>query len=423
MLTDEDCEMAPESQASKRAREAGDTPDQRKTAATSPAQTDGRTSCYLTLKPLGQSMGKENKPAQALAILGAFTKFMIPISSTVPILPRIGQGRHGDHHCFYGFNEVECKLAVSSGTVVSFTFEGTECTYTIEWTREQLPEPSLPPTDFAAAIARQEELLTRDWSISNPSARAEDSIHLVVFAQEGWVFTRIELKQVKHALAKLGLVVISNSRPATKHDNQQIDGTKHETLHFNVMRPIDEVHWPQKLTVKVEFKDEDDKKGYLPCDLAYSILDEGLDKVICTKGSCHAPIDPATGMCPCKRLSSMTSDNYKSMQARKASTSRDARDPALKLPNGASTFFADLGIAKASVMCRHVSAGNCYAAVEGKTCQFRHPPDNDVACIPCKLRRSREGVCSNGAKCKYDHFNQRVPKSLDFGETSSSMTH
>jgi hypothetical protein len=219
MLTDSDIEMVTDAQATKRERESGDTPIARKAATGSPAQSEA-TDCYLTLKPFGASMGKENRPDQAIAVLKGFSKAMTLIGDSIPILPRYGQGRHRGVHCFYGFTKEEAKLAASSISVVTFEFEGVECSYTLGWVHaESFPMPK-PEHDFDAQVARQTELKNKDWDAPAPKRPRDDgSTHIVVFAEEGWTFLHVTIKQIKTAFGKLGLNVISSSRPCTKFDD------------------------------------------------------------------------------------------------------------------------------------------------------------------------------------------------------------
>ena len=422
MLTDEDCEMLPDAQATKRDRETSDTPVARKAASIASSKSVD-LDCYFTLKPFGPAMGKENRPDQPLAILKGFSKAMVRVGSSIPVLPRRGQARHRGVHCMYGFTQEEVELATSLVTVISFTFEGVECEYMLGWMREALPERK-PDTIYDERIARQQDLKDRDWSAAHSKGeRDASSTHVIVFAQEGWVFFHVQLKQVKASFIKMGLVVLSSSRPGTKFENNQIDGTMHEVMHFNVTGACPATKWPQYLAVEVQYEDSSSNSGYVTCDLEYNILDEDLDKVMCTRGSCHRPIDMLVGLCACKRLSGLTSSNFKEMQTRKAGDPRGAREHAPKPPSGACSFLESLAIPPESVMCRHVSAGKCWGAVEGKKCQFMHPPVESIAIIHCKLRRSgaSSAFCQNGPKCLYNHeINQRTPKSLQFGEAASS---
>jgi hypothetical protein len=413
--------MVQEPQAIKRTREAGDTPVARK-APTVTSTDQVEHNCYLTLEPFGPSMGQENKPAQALAILQAFSKALLPVCASAPIIPRRGQARHRGLHCFYGYTETEAELVVSEVRVVEFNFEGVDCAYTLGWKREKTPERKQATTSYADRIARQLELKERDWSSSAPAERDSSSVHVIVFAQEGWCFYHVTLKQVKVSFSKMGLTVLNSSRPATKYEDQIIDGTQHETMHFNIIGITSETKWPEFLEVDVEHQETEFISGHVTIDLEYNILDEGLEKVMCTKGDCHGPIDMSTGLCDCKRLASLTNENYKDMIARKAGAPRGA--PRENKPaSGACMFLASMSIELGSVLCRHVTAGKCWGAVEGKKCQFLHPPADIVATIKCKLRRSHAStlVCQNGPKCLYDHAHtQRKPKALAFGEASSS---
>ena len=73
-------------------------------------------------------------------------------------------------------------------------------------------------------------------------------------------------------------------------------------------------------------------------------------------------------------------------------------------------------------ICKHVTLGKCYQAADGKKCSFKHPADDIIATIQCKVGRSaaNSNVCKNGDKCKCNHTdNLRVPKNL-FGGGSSS---
>jgi hypothetical protein len=192
----------------------------------------------------------------------------------------------------------------------------------------------------------------------------------------------------------------------------------HETIHFNVTSVTPETRWPQTLKVEVEYKVDADKSDFVTCCLEYHILDENLDKTICTKGACHGPVDQITGLCKCKLASSLSHSNFSDMQARK-SGALATRAPK---PCGASAFLTSMSITLDSIMCRHLITGKCWGAVEGKGCHFKHPPDDVIATIPCKLRRAAGNLhCQNGPKCKFNHTtNQHQPKSLLFGEASSS---
>ena len=52
-------------------------------------------------------------------------------------------------------------------------------------------------------------------------------------------------------------IVTDKSRPGTKIDDQQIAGTQHEVLHFNVSSATNKTAWPQMLGVTVDFIDSD----------------------------------------------------------------------------------------------------------------------------------------------------------------------
>jgi hypothetical protein len=96
----------------------------------------------------------------------------------------------------------------------------------------------------------------------------------------------------------MGLVVLSSSRPATKYETQNIAGTEREVLHYNVAattKKMLEYTMPEWIAVEVDYLDAAGKKSSLTVDLKYAILDEELDKVMCTRGDCHQPFDPVTG--------------------------------------------------------------------------------------------------------------------------------
>jgi hypothetical protein len=369
-------------------------------------------------------MGNSNKKAQAIAILSAFSKHMIASGTTAPVIPRSGQGRDpsGNSHSFYGYTLPEAMEASKGNPVIAFTFENIACEYTLSYRKSELPTASTVPKDFASELAYQEELASRDWTQPAPARKTGEQIHLVAYLDEGWTFHHVTVDTVKSALLKLGLVVLSKSRPATRHEDQQISGTQHEVLHFNVSAPVAfvKIPWPQKIIVQVQYTDEFGKPASIELALDYAILDDDLDKVMCTKGRCHKPFDPVKGTCICKALSSIKHNNFisknKRMDARARGGPSSSCADAPKPPSGTVSFLASMGATKDSVRCGYIGLGRCSYAVEGKTCGFKHPPDLEIAEIRCRMGRSRSDseICKNGSGCKYNHFYNKTARAIGF---------
>jgi hypothetical protein len=375
------------------------------------------------MQPFSEAMGNANKPGQAIAILRAFSMHMMSTGSSAPVIPRSGQGRDpsGTTHSFYGYTLNEVLEVTKDNTVIAFTFENVACEYTLLYKKSELPTESTAPKDYDGELARQVELASRDWSLPPPKRTVGEQLHVVAYLKEGWSFHHITLDMVKTALLSLGLIILSKSRPATRHEDQQISGTQHEVLHFNVSAPLpfSKIPWPQNLIVQVPYTDDAGKPASIECALDYSILDEEMDKIMCTKGRCHQPFN-VKGTCVCKALSSIKHDNFISKTKRMDARARGGPSASFadtpKIPSGTSSFLASMGASKSTVPCGYVSLGRCSYAIDGKTCGFQHPSDLEISEIRCRMGRSRANseICKNGDKCKYNHYYNRTAKAIGF---------
>ena len=156
----------------------------------------------------------------------------------------------------------------------------------------------------------------------------------------------------------LNFIVCSITRPGTKFKTLKIDGTQHDIIHLNLTPPPNAC-WPQTLRYDLVEKHNDGSETVHPISLKYSILEPSLDSVLCTRGTCHQPVNPATGLCPYKTLGAMSSANWLEKMERKAKTQGpDAGSWHAAPRDGATSFLAGLGFSQEPGPCAHVMRGN-----------------------------------------------------------------
>jgi hypothetical protein len=215
------------------------------------------------------------------------------------------------------------------------------------------------------------------------------SVHISVCLDEGFQFRAIKPWMVKEALKGIGLVVLRSNRSHAKIGGQTVrhNSTQGGYLHFNVM-PIDthlsKFDFPPLIRVQVKANRFTD--AVRTEFLKYYIEEHPEIGRRCLTG-CHKPLPTGVTVCPCVE------------EKRDPQKQVTARPKARDLLNGLMQEAASTS----QEPCQHFALGRCFRAKRGAQCGAGHPAEIDPFTIQCKLATSKNGMCSNGKWCCYNH--------------------